>query len=112
MIEFKLLFDFLQVYFAAYYILAVLFATEVVKIYMPWFKNINNRWSLLFVSTFMMVVFYLIENRQHDPTYSIRIFVSFLGIIATYELFMKKFIEFVKRKITQFVDKFIQINEK
>lgn len=112
MIEFKLLFDFLQVYFAAYYILAVLFATEIVKIYLPWFKKVDNRWSLLFVSAFMMVVFYLIENRQHDPTYSIRIFVSFLGIIATYELFMKKIIEFVKKKLTKLVDRHIQTEEK
>lgn len=90
--------EFLDTYTNVFYILAVVFGSEVANNYIPGFTKIKSRWTALIVSVVMLAIFYLIENPANDGVYAQRTFVSFLISVALYDFIIKPIKNLFKKK--------------
>ena len=79
--------------------LAVVFGTEILNKYVPFFKKVDNRITAICLPLIMALIFYLIQGPQEGKDFIEKIFVSFLCATATYDFLIKPVKKFVQSKL-------------
>jgi hypothetical protein len=91
--------SFMDSYVSISYMLAVVFGTEILNKYVPFFKKVDSRITAIIVPLAIALVFYLIQSPQEGKAFTEKIFVSFLCAIATYDFLVKPVKKFVQSKL-------------
>lgn len=87
--------QFIEEYINLAFLISVLFGVEAFNKYIPQSKKIKNQTVTLLVSTFLVFIFFYLEQPQDFNYWRVNIFISWLASIGMYDFIIKP----VKNKI-------------